>query len=128
MRKHALVTFYNEAFDVCRVVRLAQSLLTESSEAAELPNLVLPASDLQPFIKIAFPFAHAVDGIVYPKPFVWHFIDDNRPKSVQCKLERSTPNHGGDHVIPRGDSNSNIDGRDHQHRWNDTEFASGPAQ
>lgn len=50
--ENTLIALDDKFLYICRAVRLCQSPLAEAAEAAKLPYFVLPAPDLQSFIKL----------------------------------------------------------------------------
>jgi len=56
----SFIAFYNKLLNIRRITGLRQILFAEAAETAELPDLILPKSYLQLFVKLFFFFTSVI--------------------------------------------------------------------
>ena len=65
MGQNTLIALDNEFFYVFGAARLSKIFLAEAAHSSELPDLILPASYLQPFIELFFKVGHLVVRVIH---------------------------------------------------------------
>lgn len=115
MSEHSFVAFDDKFFYIFGIAGICELFFAEATEPAKLPNLILPFSDLQLFVKLYFRIGYTVERIVNAEKSVGHFVDYYRNKPVKGKLKSRANDNCNNYEMPDACAEYDIDSGDQKH-------------